>query len=500
MYEILEDIQLNYGHLIKPLIAGTLVSITCSVIGCFIILRRMAFLADAIAHSMLAGVIAGYLLTKMVLGGEAPLAAMLIGALLAGMTTVALVGFVTRFSRVKQDTAIGIMYTGIFALGAFIISLKYFSQQIHIDIYHYVVGDVLTVPDEQLWLLAIVTSVVLAVVILFFRPLQLTSFDPIMAASIGIPVLAVEYLLTICTSLVVVSGVQIAGVILVVALIITPAATAYLLTDRLSRMIWNAVGVSVLGLWGGFALSVYTGGSPGSGVVVTMTLLFVTALIFAPRYGLVADWIRKSSTVPQEIMEDVLGAVLRSPGLRVSISKIEKNVTSPNMKIRRAITMLVRQDLLSVDDDHVLLTDNGRIEANRLVRAHRLWETYLEQTGVSSVEIHKKAHQLEHISDQATVEYLDDKLGHPLADPHGSIIPAERKTAEVLCSVLRDGDQAVIIRIEPLALSLGLKVGFEITMGPRLADGNIWTLKLPNGTDCQLNHAQADAVVVQVVD
>ncbi len=499
MYELLENIQLNYGHLIKPLIAGTLVSITCSVIGCFIILRRMAFLADAIAHSMLAGVIAGYLLTKLVLGGEAPLAAMLIGALLAGIATVALVGFVTRFSRVKQDTAIGIMYTGIFALGAFIISLKYFRQQIHIDIYHYVVGDVLTVPDEQLWLLAIVTSVVLSVVILFFRPLQLTSFDPIMAASIGIPVLAVEYLLTICTSLVVVSGVQIAGVILVVALIITPAATAYLLTDRLSRMIWNAVLVSVLGFWGGFALAVYTGGSPGSGVVVTMTGLFVLALVFAPRYGLVADWIRKSSSVPQEVMEDVLGAVLRSPGLKVAISKIEKNVSSRNMKIRRAITMLARQDLLSIEDDHVLLTDDGRIEANRLVRAHRLWETYLEQTGMPQVELHKKAHQLEHISDQATVEYLDDKLGHPLSDPHGSVIPADRKSADVLCSVLRDGDRATIVNIDFAGQSQGLAVGNQITMGPRSADGKIWTLHLPDGTSCQLDHAQADAVVVKVI-
>ena len=499
MYELLENMQLNYGHLIKPLIAGTLVSITCSVIGCFIILRRMAFLADAIAHSMLAGVIAGYLLTKIVFGGEAPLAAMLIGALIAGIATVALVGFVTRFSRVKQDTAIGIMYTGIFALGAFIISLKHIRKQIHIDIYHYVVGDVLTVPDEQLWLLAIVTSVVLGVVILFFRPLQLTSFDPIMAASIGIPVLAVEYLLTICTSLVVVSGVQIAGVILVVALIITPAATAYLLTDRLSRMIWNAVGVSVLGFWGGFALAVYTGGSPGSGVVVTMTLLFVLALVFAPRYGLVADWIRKSSSVPQEIMEDVLGAVLRSPGLEVPISKIEKNVTSRNMKIRRAITMLARQDLLTIDGDRVLLTDDGRIEANRLVRAHRLWETYLEQTGVPSVEIHKKAHQLEHISDQATVEYLDDKLGHPLSDPHGSIIPADQKATEVLCSVLRDGDRAIVVKVKPVAEQPGLAVGDEITMGPRSTDEKTWQLQLPDGTDCHLNHAQADAVVVKVI-
>ena len=500
MYEFFETIQLNHGHLIKPLIAGTLVSITCSVIGCFIILRRMAFLADAIAHSMLAGVIAGYLLTKMVLGGEAPLAAMLIGALLAGVATVALVGFVTRFSRVKQDTAIGIMYTGVFALGAFIISLKYFSKQIHIDIYHYVVGDVLTVPDEQLWLLAIVTSIVLGVVILFFRPLQLTSFDPIMAASIGIPVLAVEYLLTICTSLVVVSGVQIAGVILVVALIITPAATAYLLTDRLSRMIWNAILISVLGFWGGFMLAVYSGGSPGSSVVVTMTFLFVLALVFAPRYGLVADWIRKSSTVPQEIMEDVLGSVLRSPGARVAISKIEKNVSSPNLKIRRAITMLARQDLLSIDDGHVSLTDDGRIEANRLVRAHRLWETYLEQTGDPSIDIHEKAHQLEHISDQATVDYLDDKLGHPLSDPHGSIIPATRRAAEVVCSVLREGDRATIVKVQRAAREQGLEVGIDITMGPRLQDGKIWSLELSDGSNRQLDHDQADAVWVTVIE
>jgi len=200
--------------------------------------------------------------------------------------------------------------------------------------------------------------------------------------------------------------------------------------------------------------------------------------VFAPRYGLVADWIRKSSSVPQEIMEDVLGAVLRSPGLKVPISKIEKNVTSRNMKIRRAITMLARQDLLSIEGNHVLLTDDGRIEANRLVRAHRLWETYLEQTGVPSVEIHKKAHQLEHISDQAT---------------------ADQKVAEVLCSVLRDGDQATVVKVKPMAASLELTVGDEITMGPRSADGKIWQLQLSDGTACQLNHAQADAVVVKVI-
>ena len=101
----------EYGYLIKPLATGTLVSISCSVLGCFIILRRMSFLADAIAHSMLAGVIAGYLIVKMVIGGEAETGAMLLGAIIAGVLTVGMVGFVTRFSRLKEDTAIGIMYT-----------------------------------------------------------------------------------------------------------------------------------------------------------------------------------------------------------------------------------------------------------------------------------------------------------------------------------------------------------------------------------------------------
>lgn len=490
--------------MIRPLIVGTLVAIVCSVVGCFIVLRKMSFLADAIAHSMLAGVIAGYLLIKILFGREAELGAMFLGAILAGVVTVALVGFVTRFSRIKQDTAIGIMYTGIFALGAFVISIRSIGSLIHVDIYHYIVGSVLSVPDEELWLLAIVASIVLSVVILFYRPLQLTSFDPIMAASIGVPVLAIEYLLTACTSLVVVSGVQIAGVILVVALIITPAATAYLLSDRLDRMIVLSVVIGVLGFWLGFALATFVGASPGASVVVTMTCIFMVALTFAPRYGLLADWIRRSSAIPQEVMEDVLGAVLRAKGKSVAISEIERNVTTPNLKIRRAIGMLSRRDLLDVNDEMVQLTDDGRLEASRLVRAHRLWETYLEQTGTPEKELHEKAHVLEHISDPATIEYLDDKLGHPVADPHGTIIPADPALVgadkDFNSSLLRNGNQAVVQKVGTLAESFGLKPGDRVTMGPRAEGGKIWTLTTVDGRELKLNHKQADALIVRLVE
>ncbi len=497
----LQEIQLSYGHFIRPLIVGTLVSIVCSVVGCFIVLRKMSFLADAIAHSMLAGVIAGYLLIKIVLGREAQLGAMFIGAILAGILTVAMVGFVTRFSRIKQDTAIGIMYTGIFAVGAFVLSINYFSERVHIDIYHYIVGSVLAVPDEELWLLAIVASIVLSVVILFYRPLQLTSFDPIMAASIGVPVLAVEYLLTICTSLVVVSGVQIAGVILVVALMITPAATAYLLSDRLDRMLMLSVLIGVVGYWLGFLLATIVGAAPGASVVVTMTLLFMLTLTFAPRYGLLADWLRLRSSVPQEVMEDVLGAVLRAKGKAVPIAEVVRKVETPNSRIRRAITMLARQDLLDIENDKVLLTDDGRIEANRLVRAHRLWETYLEKTGTPETELHEKAHVLEHITDQATLDYLDDKLGHPIKDPHGTVIPVDNQLVsdrDVVLSLLREGNVARVHQIHPAAEGLGVDVGDLITIGKRSLDGTLWSCVTADGSEVSLNHDQADAVIVRL--
>ena len=200
--------------------------------------------------------------------------------------------------------------------------------------------------------------------------------------------------------------------------------------------------IGVLGFWLGFALAVFLGTEPGATVVVTMTGMFMLGLIFAPRYGLLADWIRKNSAVPQEMMEDVLGCVLRAKGKSVPVSEVLKHIKKPAARVKRSIVLLERQGLLDVDRKHVLLTDDGRFEAKRLMRAHRLWETYLDRTGTPKELIHDKAHRLEHFSDAKTVEYLDDKLGHPVTDPHGSVIPNDPKLAsgkELMLSVLREG-------------------------------------------------------------
>ena len=158
MYDWLVEIHTASPHLIKALLTGLLVTTVCSVIGCFIVLKRTSFLADALAHSMLAGVVVGYLVMKLTFGQEAHAPAMLIGSIISGIITVAMIGFVSRMSRVKEDAVIGIMYTGIFAFGGVLVSL--FSQYVHIDLLHFIVGQLLGVSDADLWMMAIVSVAV----------------------------------------------------------------------------------------------------------------------------------------------------------------------------------------------------------------------------------------------------------------------------------------------------------------------------------------------------
>jgi len=496
-----EQLHIQYGYIIRPLLVGTLVASVCSVVGCFIVLRRMSFLADAIAHSMLAGVVGGYLVIKIFFGEEAHLGAMLLGAILAGLITVGLVGLVTRFSRLKEDTAIGIMYTGIFALGAFVLSIRSVSQHVQIDIYHYLVGSVLAVSDAEIWLLAIVSSIVFSAVLLFYRSLQLTTFDPVMAASIGIPVLLVDYLLTICTSLVVVSGVQIVGVILVVALVITPAATAYLLSKRLDEMLRLALLIGVVGFWGGFLMAMLCGGSPGAAIVLVMTFFFALAMFFAPKHGLWANWVHRRNFVSQEILEDVLGVLSRSDQTVNSMDSVSSILSVHPRQVHQAISVLERKGFLARADRGVMLTEPGQLEAARILRAHRLWEKFLQKTGTPADQLHSRAHQLEHITDKSTMDYLDDQLGHPWIDPHGKTIPAESLPDDgvAVLSLLREGARAEILSLQDSAQLSGLQVGQQVVIGPRSEDGELWTVRLTNGSSVQLNHGQADKVTIRLL-
>lgn len=408
MYELFIA-PLTETYFQKALIGGSIVAIVAGVVGCLVVLRRMAFLGDALSHAMIAGVAGGYLVMKMLFGFEAHAPGMLLGSLIAAITTVALISFVARISRVKEDTAIGIMYTGIFALG--VVAVSIFRHYIHIDLMHFIMGDILGVADTDLWVSAFVAAGVLTVLILFFRHFQIATFDPVMAASIGLPVLFIDYVLTTCVSLVVVSAVSMVGVILVVGLLITPAATAYLLSDRLDRMMMLAALFGLTSVVGGLYLCVWLDSAGGGAIMLFCTLQFLVVLTVAPKYGLLVRWLRLRHLIPQQVIEDILTTILRYEK-PTPLPVIRRYVESPK-GLKKPLRRMTEDGLLLETAEGFGLTPAGDKEANKVLRAHRLWEAYLETIGTPKEELHPTAHQLEHISDTNTVKYLGEKLGKP---------------------------------------------------------------------------------------
>jgi manganese/iron transport system permease protein/iron/zinc/copper transport system permease protein len=252
----------------------------------------------------------------------------------------------------------------------------------------------------------------------------------------------------------------------------------------------------------GYFLSEAINVAPGSAIVVAGCAQFLTVLIIAPRYGLVADWLRRRNMVPQQIVEDVLGELLRAPQHRLTFAALAKQVPGKGAMLRPALNSLEKQDLLAYTGDVVSLTPTGEKEGRRLVRAHRLWETYLEHVGTPAAELHARAHRLEHVNDEAAVDYLDDKLGHPLLDPHGSEIPLDVvhmvPGMTISAAQLREGHRATVAAVGTTAAIRGFTPGMSITAGPRVDGGKAWTFVLPSGSQVELDHATTDEIQVKL--
>ena len=266
------DSLIKYQYLQNALMAGILVGITCGLIGCFIILRGLALMGDAISHAVLPGVAIAYMLGF----------SFFIGAAATGVLTALGIGYIAQNSRIKHDSAIGIMFTAAFALGVVLISLK---RGTGVDLWHILFGNVLAVSRADLWMILVISLVVIATVTLFYKQLLLSTFDPIMAQSIGLPTKLIHYLLMLLLSLVTVASLKTVGIVLVVAMLITPGATAYLLTDRLSVMLVLAVifGVfsSVTGVYFSYVYDVAT----GAVIVLVASILFALSFFFSPKQG-----------------------------------------------------------------------------------------------------------------------------------------------------------------------------------------------------------------------
>lgn len=277
MIDVLIDPVVQYGFMRMGLAAAVIVGVTSAVLSCLLVVRHQALLGDAISHSVLLGVAVGYLVAES--------AGILWGALAVAMLTSATMTFVERNCPVKLDAVMGIVFTAAFALGLAIISI---SQPRGVDLFHILFGNVLGVTAEDLTLTAVSGAVVLAVVIVLFRSFHLWSFDETMARAVGMRVGALEYLFTALLSVTIVAALQAVGIILVIAMLITPGATALLLTTRLSSMMLVASGVGLVSAVAGLYGSYYVNVASGPAIVLVATVCFVAAFLAAPRHGVVA--------------------------------------------------------------------------------------------------------------------------------------------------------------------------------------------------------------------
>jgi manganese/iron transport system permease protein len=263
---------LEFAFMQRGLLAAVMVGVLCAVVGCYVVLRSMAFLGDAMAHAILPGVAIAYLIG----------ANLTLGALAAAVIVALAIGFLSNKGQVREDTAIGILFSAALALGVALISTM---RTYAVDLSHILFGNVLGISNGDLLLTAVIGGLVLLTVFLCYKPFQVISFDPVLASTLRLPVTFLRNLLLILLSLTIVVSIQSVGVGLAAAILVTPAATANLLTRRLpSMMALSALlggSASIIGLY----LSYYANIASGAAIVLVATLFFLLAFLFAPGRG-----------------------------------------------------------------------------------------------------------------------------------------------------------------------------------------------------------------------
>ncbi|MBY7144172.1 metal ABC transporter permease [Virgibacillus sp. NKC19-3] len=275
--EFISDIM-QYGFMQKALFTSVMVGIICGIVGCFIVLRGLALMGDAISHAVLPGVAVSFMLDIN----------FFYGSVAAGILAALGIGYVNQNSRIKSDSSIGIVFTAFLALGVLLI--RHAQSGVSLD--SILFGSLTAVQTSDMWLTLIVGAIVLLVVILFYKELLVSTFDPIMAAAYGLPTRLIHYVLMILLTLVTVASMQTVGVILVVAMLVTPASTAYLLTNRMWVMLVlsSLFGVlaSLVGLYFSFAHDLES----GAVIVITSFIMFALVFFFSPKQGLLWRMIR----------------------------------------------------------------------------------------------------------------------------------------------------------------------------------------------------------------
>nr|WP_315853912.1 metal ABC transporter permease [Crateriforma spongiae] len=428
------------------IVAGVLCAVSCALLGNFLVLRRMSLLGDAVTHAVLPGLAVAFFISDS--RSSVP---MFLGAVIVGVLTALFTEWIRRAGSVDEGASMGVVFTSLFALGLILVVQA--ADHVDLDPGCVLYGAIELTPLDRLdtvfgsipravVVLAVVMLVNLAFLLFFYKELKVSSFDPGLSTTMGFSSTLIHYVLMVLVAVTAVASFESVGNILVVAMFVVPPAAAFLLTDRLGRMIAISTVLAIISAVSGHigAIAVpagfgYRSTSTAGMMAVSAGVLLAAAALFGPRHGILVRLVRRRLLALRILCDDVCAYLFRL-GERQTVDaagagELAANLLTGKLPLHLATTILRINGQVSRDGDSFRLTDSGRSRAQQLVRSHRLWEQYLvERAGLDQERIHDKAERLEHFTDLELRSRLDDETDRPTLDPHGAEIPDERVEAE----------------------------------------------------------------------
>jgi ABC-type Mn2+/Zn2+ transport system permease subunit/Mn-dependent DtxR family transcriptional regulator len=416
---------------VRYALAGSiLLGITCGLLGSFIVVRKMALVGDALSHAVLPGVAIGFLwdMTKDPV-------AIFIGATAAGLLGTIVVSLLKQTTRLKEDTALGLVLGTFFAVGICLLTMiQRLPSGNKSGIDKFLFGQAAAISASDIRLMAVIAVIAIAAVVIFYKEFLVTSFDVEFARASGLPTQLIHYGLMLLVAFAVVIALQAVGVVLVSAMLITPAAAAYLLTDRMSRMLWLAAIFGVLsGAVGTFCSFLGPGLPTGPFIVLGATTVFVMAFLFGPRHGVVVRWFKQRSHSKRVQRENTLKAIYQVlehrsfVGEGVSLRELaeRRRETVEDAQVQAAALRQYDLATLHEEGNLIFLTPAGWQSACSIVRNHRLWELYLTNAAhIAADHVHEDAEKIEHVLGEEVVREIERGLQYAKSDPHGRPIPS----------------------------------------------------------------------------
>jgi manganese/zinc/iron transport system permease protein len=416
---------------LRNALAGSiLLGACCGLMGAFLVVRKLALMGDALSHAVLPGVALGFLWNM-----EKNPVAIFVGATIVGLLGAGMVQLLRSTTKHKEDAALGFVLASFFGVGICLVTMiQNLPGGAKSGLDKFLFGQAAALGPGDVTLLGVIAALCVGSVLLFFKELRVVSFDPEFALAIGLPLRFLHYGLMLLLAFAIVASLQAVGVVLVTAMLVIPAASAHLLTDRFGLMlVLSATIGSLAGAAGAFFSFIGQNLPTGPFMVLAGAAIFAAALLFAPRHGILTRLISRRSRASRIGLENTLKAVyhlLEEENFsreEVGILELAQRRSNTLEETRRLVRDIVVAGLATTRGQSVSLTPEGWRRACEIVRNHRLWELYLTNAAhISADHVHDDAEKIEHLLDEETVRRIERRLNFATRDPHGRRIPGIR--------------------------------------------------------------------------